>query len=58
MRKLLSFALALMILTGLCTDAFATSDYDCSAWLAYWDAESALKEAHAFPDSFSSLVCF
>ena len=58
MRKLLSFALTLMLLTGLCTDAFATSDYDCSAWLAYWDAESALKETHAFPDSFSSLVCF
>lgn len=58
MKKLLSFALVLMFLTGLCTDAFAASDYDCSAWLAYWDTESAMEELGAFPDGFSSLVCF
>ena len=35
-----------------------SSDYACSAWLTYWDAESALEEARAFPNAFEALICF
>ena len=35
-----------------------TSDFGCSAWMTYWDADAALEELRAFPDGFESLVCF
>ncbi len=38
--------------------AAASGDFDCSAWLAYWDADSALMETAAFPEGFESLICF
>ena len=38
--------------------AALAEDFDCSAWLTYWDADAALMETTAFPESFESLVCF
>ena len=58
MKKLLALFLTAVGLMNAGGSALAASAYDCTAWLAYWDAESALEEARAFTDSFSSLVCF
>ena len=58
MKKLLALFLTAFSLMGFGAEAFAAPEFDCTAWLAYWDTETALEEAHAFPDSFSSLVCF
>jgi Predicted glycosyl hydrolase len=52
-----------MLLAALCflqlvPKAAADTDYGCSAWLTYWDADAALQEVRELPDAFESLICF
>ena len=58
MKRLLATLLAALGLANVGAAAAESADYGCSAWLTYWDADAALDELRAFPDSFESLVCF
>ncbi len=62
-KRLITPILAAVCLLSACGGAPGRSsgggaDFDCSAWLPYWDADAALQEADAFSGSFASLVCF
>lgn len=64
MRRPIAVLLVVIALLSGCaragggTKPEAVGAYGCSAWLPYWDAEAALREAHAFPGGFESLICF
>ena len=73
MKRLIAMLLAVLILFSIaaCSDGgtepggaetpapeYADEAFGCSAWLCYWDAETALREAREHADSFESLVCF
>ena len=64
MRRLIVLFLVVVVLLASCakapgkTDTESSTEYGCSAWLPYWDADAALEEARAFSDSFEALVCF
>ena len=64
MRKLIAILLLVIVLLSGCAktegrpDIDADAEYSCSAWLCYWDAEAALREAREHPDAFASLICF
>ena len=50
--------LAALGLLQIAPAAFADEEFGSSAWLAYWDVDSALREVRELPDSFESLICF
>ncbi len=50
--------LAALGLLQIAPAAFADGEFGSSAWLAYWDVDSALREVRELPDSFESLICF
>ena len=44
--------LAALGLLEIAPAAFADEKFGGSAWLAYWDADSALREVEKLPDAF------
>ena len=50
--------LAALGLLEIAPAAFADEEFGGSAWLAYWDVDSALREVRELPDAFESLICF
>ena len=58
MKKVLTMLLAALGLLQIAPAAFADEEFGSSAWLAYWDVDSALREVRELPDSFESLICF
>lgn len=58
MKRILAMLLAALGLLKIAPAAFADEEFGGSAWLVYWDVDSALREVRELPDAFESLICF